>query len=326
MMRGLGDATPNVAPLAPISAKAVRYIKLGRKTFGWEDRSLDHGEIHFGYGKASHELALGGDPKKIKQHLISLGRKPQAASRDAQEVLDFYQLGSDCLWITFARGKLWWTFEESDVTWKGLPTHDCGERMRMCIGGWRDTDIYGKPLSTDSLSTKLTKVQSYQRTICGVEAEDYLLRRINGVEEPLIAKSSKARDALLDVLAEARSTLHGSDFETLADVAFARSGWHRASAIGGIQKLVDVILEQPTTGELAAVQVKSATTQKVFQGFIDGVDSTARFDRIFFICHSPKGELEAPADRSDVHLWTGRDFARIVLRLGLADWVMEKIA
>lgn len=309
-----------------VTAQSVRYIKLGRKSHGWEDRSLDHGEIHFGYGKASHEQALAGDAKKIKDHLIALGRKPQAAARDAQEVLDFYQLGVDCLWITFARGQLWWTFAEPEVTWIGAATHNAGERMRRSIGGWRSTDIHGKPLQIHSLSTKLTKVQTYQRTICGVEAQDYLLRRINGIEEPLIAKSSQARDALLEVLAEAISTLHWKDFETLVDVVFARSGWHRASAIGGTQKLVDVVLEQPTTGELAAVQVKSAASQKVFEGFIDEADATARFDRLFFVCHSPKGALEVPADRSDIHLWVGRDFARIVLRLGLTDWVMEKIA
>jgi hypothetical protein len=309
-----------------VTAKTVRYIKLGRKGIGWEASSLDRGELHFGYGKATHDMALAGNAKAIKEHLIDLGRNPQAAGRDAQEVLDFYQLGADCLWITFARDHLWWTFAEPDVTWIGEPTPERGERMRKAIGGWRNTDIHGKPLRTDGLSTKLTKVQTYQRTICGVEAEDYLLRRINGVEEPLIAKSNLARDALLDVLAEAIKSLHWADFETLTDVVFARSGWHRASAIGGTQKLVDVVLEQPTTGELAAVQVKSATSQKDLDKFIGDADATARFDRLFFVCHSPKGSLQPPADRSDVHLWVQRDFAKIVLRLGLSDWVVEKIA
>ena len=107
--------------------------------------------------------------------------------------------------------------------------------MRKSIGGWRNTDINGKPLRIDNLSTKLTKVQFYKRTICGVEADDYLLRRINGVEEPLVAKSNQARDALLDVLTQAITSLQWKDFETLTDVVFARSGWHRASAIGGNQ-------------------------------------------------------------------------------------------
>jgi hypothetical protein len=65
-----------------VRAHSVRYIKLGRKISGWEDRSLDHGEIHFGYGRATHELALEGNAKKIKEHLIGLGRKTQDAARD----------------------------------------------------------------------------------------------------------------------------------------------------------------------------------------------------------------------------------------------------
>jgi hypothetical protein len=36
--------------------------------------------------------------------------------------------------------------------------------------------------------------------------------------------------------------------------------------------------------------------------------------------------MEIPPERNDIHLWVGRDFAKIVLRLGLTDWVMEKIA
>ncbi|MBP0115736.1 hypothetical protein [Bradyrhizobium vignae] len=39
----------------------------------------------------------------------------------------------------------------------------------------------------------LTKVASYRRTICAVKAQDYLLRRINGIEEPIVAKASQAR-------------------------------------------------------------------------------------------------------------------------------------
>jgi hypothetical protein len=37
------------------------------------------------------------------------------------------------------------------------------------------------------------------------------------VEEPLIAKSNQARDALLDVLTQAITSLHWKDFETLTD-------------------------------------------------------------------------------------------------------------
>jgi hypothetical protein len=176
------------------------------------------------------------------------------------------------------------------------------------------------------LSTKLTKVASYRRTLCAVEAEGYLLRRINGVIEPLVAKSNQARDTLLDVLTEAIKALHWPDFETLVDVMFARSGWHRASALGGTQKLFDMVLEQPTTGERGAVQVKSAAGQKQLDDFISGADETGSFDRLFFACHSPKGSLAAPVDRRDVHVWVDRELARTSFRLGLADWIIEKVS
>jgi hypothetical protein len=150
-----------------IQAKTIRYIKLGKRSGGWEDSSLNNGEIHFGYGGVSHEMALVGDVAEIKQQEIGKGKQPQVAASTAQQVHDFYHLGADCLWITFARDHLWWTFAEPEVVHYGPPTHDRGERMRKSIGGWRNTDINGQPLRIDSLSTKLTKVQFYQRTICG---------------------------------------------------------------------------------------------------------------------------------------------------------------
>jgi hypothetical protein len=306
-----------------ITAAQVRYIKLGRRG-RWEKTSLERGELQFGHGEISHELALTGDRAKIKEALIKAGKSSQAATDDTREVLDFYELGPDCLWATFARDHLWWTFAEPEITWLG-PGEGHGERVRKCIGGWRNTDVNGVPLRIDTLSTRLTKVASYRRTICAIEAEDYLMRRINGVIEPLVAKGNRARDALLDVLGEAIKALDWADFETLLDIMFARSGWNRISPLGGTQKLVDLVLEQPTTGERAAIQVKSAASQKQLDQFINEADEGGSFDRLFFACHSPKGGLET-RDRRDIHVWAGRKLAEIALRLGLSDWILEKIS
>jgi hypothetical protein len=306
-----------------ISAEAVRYIKLG-KGGNWADTSIDRGEIHFGYKKTTHELASAGNFEAIKKYLIGLGQDAQVASREAREVLDFYELGTDCLWITFANDHLWWTFASPEVTWIGGDGKLTGERFRKTIDGWRNTDVNGVPLRTNTLSTKLTKVWNYRRTICKVEAEEYLLRRINGLQEPFAEKSTAAREALISVLVEGVGHLHQADFETLVDMMFARSGWHRVSVVGGTQKLVDLELEQPTTGERAAVQVKSSASQKTLDQYVSRVDDAERFDRFFFVCHSPEGDLVAPSDRSDVHLWTGRELASTILRLGLQDWVFEK--
>jgi hypothetical protein len=92
------------------------------------------------------------------------------------------------------------------------------------------------------------------------------------------------------------------------------------------KKTVDLEIEQATTNELAAVQVKSTASQKTLDDYVKRVDDAERFDRFFFICHSPKGQFAPPTDRDDVHIWAGPQLAAIVLKMGLLDWVLEKIA
>lgn len=310
----------------PITADDVRYIRFGKRDGAWEQLSLDRGELHFGYGGITHEMALAGDIDAIVRRSIEQGRDAATAAQDCRQVLDFYQLGPRCLWITFARGHLWWAFAEPKVEWLGGGGKDHGERIRKTLEGWRNTDIAGVPLRFDALSTRLTQVGSYRRTICGVGPKDYLLRRINGTVEPLVRKCDTARDQMLKVLREAIETLHWEDFETLVDAIFARSGWHRASAIGGKQAIVDFVLEQPVTGERAAVQVKSRAAQAKLDAFIEKADAAGRYDRLFFACHSPSGTLAAPDGRDDVLVWSGDDLAAIALRTGLADWIIQKVA
>jgi hypothetical protein len=308
-----------------IAPTAVRYIKLGRAG-SWEDAALDGGKLHFGYRDAPHELSLTCDFNKIREYLISQGRAEGAATRDAREIFEFYGLDENCLWITFAREHLWWAFASPEVTWIGGDDLTYGDRTRDAIGGWHNTDVNGEPLAINTLSTRLTKVAAYRRTICKVEAQDYVLRRINGQIEPLVAESMGLRSELLDLTNRAIRSLHQGDFETLVDIIFARSGWNRVSALGKTQKLIDMEIEQPTTQERGAVQVKSAATQRTLDDYIAEIDEAERFDRFFFICHTPKGKLMPPADRSDIHVWTGRELAAAVLRAGLQDWVFEKIA
>lgn len=309
-----------------IIANEVRFIRLGKQGGVWEQLSLDRGELHFGYGGISHGVARSGNINAITRAAIERGRDPMTAAQDARQVLDFYKLGAACLWITFARGYLWWAFAKPGVTWLGGPFDKHGERVRKTIGVWRNSDLNGVPLRVNSLSTRLTQVAGYRRTICSVGAKDYLLRRINGTVEPLVQKGNKARSLMLDVMTEAIEALHWQDFETLIDVIFARSGWHRASAVGGKQAVVDMVLEQPTTGERAAIQVKSRSSQTTLNVFIERADAGGPYDRLFFACHSPIGSLAAPPERSDIHVWSGRQLAATALRTGLSDWILEKIA
>lgn len=199
------------------------------------------------------------------------------------------------------------------VTWLGFGNGH-GERMRKTVEGWRNVDLQGKILSFNSLSTKLTKVANYRRTICRVEASDYLLRRINGVADPDVGRSTQARGALLSALSAIIPSLDWRDFETLIDVIFARSGWHRVSPLGKTQKLHDLTLENPVTSEKATVQVKSSASQQAFDEYIAEVDRIGVFDRAFFVCHSLQGALRTPPDRPEIKVWDRHQLAETATR------------
>jgi hypothetical protein len=117
--------------------------------------------------------------------------------------------------------------------------------------------------------------------------------------------------------------LHWADFETLADLIFSRAGWQRISRLGGTMKDVDLILRDPTTDETAFVQVKSRAGQSVLDDYIERFDSSGAYDRMFFVCHSPRGKLSA-GERREMHVWAGERLADAAVKAGLYDWLMEK--
>ncbi len=310
--------------MTPITPTKIRYIKLGSGG-RWAGRGLERGEMHFGYATVPHELCLNQDWDAVVGLLIAAGRSPGKAKDAKREIRDFYTLGSDCLWVTFADGHLWWAFADPQVVWLGTDDEAQGARMREVRDGWHKTDITGKPLRSDGLSTILTQVAAYRQTICRIKPEAYLLRRINAVEEPVVARAREARSAMVAVAAEMIAALHWADFETLVDLIFARSGWQRVSRVGGGLTDVDLILEQPATGEKAFVQVKSKAGQAVLDDYVDRFRHSGTYQRMFFVCHSPKGTLSTEGD-SRLHVWAGDRLADAAVRAGLFDWLTERTA
>ncbi len=119
--------------------------------------------------------------------------------------------------------------------------------------------------------------------------------------------------------------LHWTDFETLVDLIFARTGWQRISRVGGTQADTDLVLEQPTTGETAFVQVKSKAGQAVLDDYIGRFRRSGTYDRMFFVCHSPAGTLSVD-DTAGVHIWAGDRLADAAVKAGLFDWLTERSA
>lgn len=166
---------------------------------------------------------------------------------------------------------------------------------------------------------------SFRQTLCRVEASGYLLRKLNGLDEPAVLFAREARSRLLVSASALIADLHWADFETLIDILFARSGWHRTSVLGQTMKDADLIVEQVVTRETGLVQVKSAATQATLDEYLARFDEAGLWRRMFFVCHSPRGPLTA-GGRNDVQAWTRDGVAERVLSHGLFDWLVARVA
>lgn len=305
----------------PIATEHARFIKLGPGN-AWFRQCRDNGWLGFGHRQIAHELAEARDEAAIVASYLETGRSPSKARDFAREIGDFYNLGADCLWVTIADGSLWWAFAEPEVEMLNLDPAG-PVRIRRVIGAWSNTDADGQILALNTLSTRLTKVAAYRQTLCRIEAQDYLLRRINGEDEPTVAAAKLVQESMLDVTRTLIAELHWRDFEVLCDLIFARSGWQRIAEIGGLQKDTDLVLDQAASGERAFVQIKSEADQVTLAEYTAAFEADASSDRMFFCCHSPKGRLEVTATKP-VHVWAGDELARQAIAAGLFDWLITK--
>jgi len=309
---------------ARVNPGEVRYIKLGPGG-AWESGSLDGGRLDWGIPDNPHDLARAENWVGAKQFYIDCGIAPVTATGFVRELRDFHTLGANDLWITFARGHLWWAFAQPGVYLSGGDNKHEGEGYRAIIGRWRSTDIRGRALTMNSLSSRLTQLAGYRGTICSVRERDYLLRRINAEEEPLVARALAARSALIEATTDLVRHLHWADFELLVDLLFARAGWRRLSSLGGTMKDIDLLIEQPLTSERASVQVKSSADQRTLDANIAAFEASGAATRFFFVCHSPRGSLTLPQGSADrIDLWTTDKLAATAVDHGLTDWLIEK--
>lgn len=312
-----GTAVGRIAPAT------VRYIKLGRGD-AWAKRCFAMGRIEFGSGTAKelHELASIGNWNAVERQYVSrFGRTPSKATDFARQDRDFYTLGSDCLWITFADGYLWWAFATPEVDWLGGDGQSHGSAVRSTIGSWSNCDINGVALVQSKLSSRLTMVAAYRQTLCQVKSARHVVDRINAEAPPVVARAVAAQAELVSIAEELVEGLHWRDFELLVDLVFARTGWQRTSELGGSQKSIDLIIEQLATGERAFVQVKSTADAEVLRGYISQFEANSSFQRMFFVCHS---QLSVAVANDRVHVIDRAGIAKLAISAGLIEWLMQQ--
>ncbi|MEE4185177.1 MAG: hypothetical protein V2J12_05375, partial [Gammaproteobacteria bacterium] len=203
---------PTTSPLPPVRPSAVRYLKLGPGN-RWFAGCRAQQRLELGHRDAAHELALNGQWSALEAHYVNELGKSRSKARDfVRELRDFYTLDAATLWVTFAEGYLWWAQADLPVAWLGGDGEAHGQRMRPTRGPWRCGNIHGEPLRQLELSSQLTQVAAYRQTLCRIKAADYLVRKINGETEPLVAQAQQAESALIAVTADLIAGLHWRDF------------------------------------------------------------------------------------------------------------------
>lgn len=313
-----------------ISATAVRFIKLGAGG-RFEETALKDSRLYLSYHGVPDKACRTGDWEAVYQHFLDNDHKPHIARIHARQVEAFYEEPASCLWVTFIRGDMWWTFAKPGVSmcmerdWKKTqPQERAPSRSRSCLDSWRNTNINGRQLRVRQLPGYVTKtVSGFRGTICHISRADAVLRIINDEIDPRVAKAIESREALVESLEKVIDRLYWKDFETLIDLIFQRSGWPRISRVGGSQALIEFELENPVTGERSFAQVKSQASQKTLDDYVSDFERDAGYKQMFFVCHTAQGALQT--DDPDIFVWTGPKVADMVVKTGLADWVLEKV-
>ena len=312
----------DVGPAESFESGAIRYIKLGENG-KWASQALQQGIIPFGYRLIDHRSCVVGNWDEVRRQLIGMGRTAQGASQGLREIKEFYGLPKDTLWLTAADGHFWWAFADGPVIEVEGDNSNEPARYRRTRAGWSNKSLTGKPLTARSLSSALTRTANYQMTICPVKHADYLLRRIREERNPLHIQATELKAKLRETGLRMIQQLDWRDFETLVDLIFFRGGWQRTSVLGKDQADVDLILNQPTLGETAWVQIKSTASQAGLDDYLDRYRRDGSCDRFFFVCHSAAGPLTLPA-QPGLHLWTGERLSDAAMDAGLLEWLMQR--
>jgi hypothetical protein len=307
----------------------VRYIKLGKGNLWWP-LAKETNTLRLGFRQFDFQLCKKSDWEAAKKIYAEArpGLSPGKLTSATNQVQQFFELPEFTLWFTLADGDLWWCFAETSI--KDIFTDNDdekerrqGARVRPVIGGWRNTDKDGRRLRIDSMTTKITKVISFQETICQPHGSEDLLRILRCQPSPKRELACKTFDELVRNVGDVLDHLDFTDFELLIELIFSASGWRRISSLGGNQKFLDMALMLPTSGERCLVQVKSQAQRSDFEWHVKEFENYAGYTRMFFAYHTPAILFENP-NPERIGVWGRYEVAKQVLSAGLVEWVLDR--
>lgn len=168
-------------------------------------------------------------------------------------------------------------------------------------------------------------MQGYRGTICSVEREDYLIRKINGELSPEVQQAWDCLSELGEAIKPLLQSLWWKDFELLADLIFTQSGGQRTSVLGQTEKSIDLELLSPVTGRRAFVQVKSQARRDDLDDSIGAFNSMPQYHEMYFVVHTCSDDVARyQASDKNIHVLTADRLADLVINAGLVRWLVQK--
>jgi hypothetical protein len=303
-----------------IKFNTAYYIKLGQNG-QWEVSSISENKLRIGWPNQSlNDINNRNWPIIEKQLLQEIPHKI-TAKRDFNSLKTIRNSTENDIWITFYSSKLWWcricvneVFEDSISKYRKVK--DC----------WHDHDTAGKKLLINNLPGRIAKIQGYRATQCKVKETTELSRLLNNEPSPEYSEVNEAKSILISKVESGLKRLHWKDFETLVDLIFRQSGWRRLTTLGKSMKFVDLELEDPITGDLYQVQVKSQSTLHEFKEYSKQFNKK-EYRKLYFVVHSPDISLTQFdwQKKDNVELLLPKRISEMVIDLGLINWLRKKI-
>lgn len=306
---------------------SVRYVKNGKGGQWWK-AAKTNAQIHAGWRIIPAELLLKPDYPQIRERIRDhFGTRPGAV-QDFNALRDLLDSPSQHVWVTFEDGFLWWCVVGDGVTVNpdgGNPRH--ANFWLSCKAPWNNRSLQGRLLAMADLPGTVTTTAGFKGTVCTPKDWPAFLRIIQDLKDAEAENVAHTRQEYINAVDKVVRRLSPQDFEQLVDLILAGTGWIRISTLGGTREGIDIEAENPTAAEIAFVQVKSSASQGVLNDYVARFgERRDRYARMIFAVHTPVGLLAVPAGVPEAQLWTGEKVARLVVRLGLGEWVESRLA
>ena len=314
----------------PWEAESIRYIKLGEKG-RWATKCFEENILRFGFHTGMqniNELCINAKWDEVHSYWIERGASLSTATIYTNQIRSYFEDTGKTLWIAIEDGYLYYGFTVGDSIADNADKKFDGENLsshkKMDANGWRKIDAKGNELRLNVLSSRLTKVVGYQGTTCGFDEQntEYLRNRLQGNLNPITIKVSHTLETLKEQTIEMLKHITPKDFELLIQLIFANSGWRQLFSTGGARATVDLEIQNPVTGDIAFVQVKSTTNTRELVDYFERAQRSYH-GRMFFVYHT--GTVDSAVVDETVNVWDAKKVAEQVIENGLIDWLINKV-